>query len=205
MEVLARSESLTAAVVWLSMASVCYAGDKFPEFPAHQASDCAISKEQAGIRIGVQPVEDPKEQKQYFHTQLRGFIPVFVIVQNASDTESLLFVRTDLRYGAAAIPADSTPKPYGSAASVATVNSIVFGSASLVGGVGSDMALSKETQIQRNIQNKEMESKTLSPGASTHGFVYIPVTKNGPREKIRLLVPVTRAGTGDSVVLEVVF
>jgi hypothetical protein len=52
---------------------------------------------------------------------------------------------------------------------------------------------------------KELQSKTLSAGTSAHGFVYVPVPKNTPREKIILRIPVTRTGTDESIVLELAF
>jgi len=61
------------------------------------------------------------------------------------------------------------------------------------------------TKVQENIMKRQVKSKTLSPGASVHGFLYIPVPKKGPREKIHLQVPMTRAGTSETFVMNLLF
>jgi hypothetical protein len=65
--------------------------------------------------------------------------------------------------------------------------------------------ISDASWVQENILKKELQSKTLSAGTSAHGFVYVPVPKNTPREKIILRIPVTRTGTDESIVLELAF
>jgi hypothetical protein len=61
------------------------------------------------------------------------------------------------------------------------------------------------TKIQENIVKRRIKSQTLSPGSSVHGFLYIPVPKKGPREKIHLQVPITKAGTSQTFVLNLLF
>jgi len=38
-----------------------------------------------------------------------------------------------------------------------------------------------------------------------HGFLYVPVPKKGPREKVHLQVPITKAGTNETFVLNLYF
>jgi hypothetical protein len=65
--------------------------------------------------------------------------------------------------------------------------------------------ISDATHVQQNILKKEVQSKTLSPGESTSGFLYIPVPKNAPQQKTRLRVTITMAGTDEPLVLDLVF
>ena len=65
--------------------------------------------------------------------------------------------------------------------------------------------ISNASWVQENILKKELQSKTLSVGTSTHGFLYVPVPTNTPRQKITLRVPVTRTSTDETFVLELVF
>jgi hypothetical protein len=62
-----RTGALSLALT-LSLVPVVYAANKFPDYPIRQARDYAVTAEQAGLIIGIQPVEDIAEQKTYFHT-----------------------------------------------------------------------------------------------------------------------------------------
>jgi hypothetical protein len=79
------------------------AAQKFLDYPVRKASEYAVHTERSGVTIGVQPIEDLGEQKAYFDAKLttRGFIPVFVVIENASSTDSFLFDQTNIGYGGA--------------------------------------------------------------------------------------------------------
>jgi hypothetical protein len=187
----------------LSLVPPVYAAQKFPDYPVRPAGDYAVTAERAGLIIGVQPVEDPKEQKTYFHTELtpKGFIPVFIVMLNGSSGDSFLFDKTGITYGPVDSNLLSTPK-----ARPNRVESI------LLGGVFAGQAISNASEVQQNILKKELQSTTLSPGASVHGFLYVPVPeqsrlqdKTHPPQKLHLRVPITRASSGESLVLDLVF
>jgi hypothetical protein len=153
------------------------------------------------LTIGLVAVEDLKEQKTYFHTEVapKGFVPVFVVIQNGSKGDSFLFDKTKVTDG----PADSsvsTPKE-GSKAG----ESLAVAAVPLVGLFFALKLISNASEVQQNFLQKEMQSTTLSPGASAHGFLYIPVPKNAPRQKIHLRVPITRASADETFVLDLVF
>ena len=63
----------------LALISTYYGEEKFIDYPVHPAASYAVTAQSAGFTIGVQPVEDLKDQKTYFDTELtpKGFIPVF--------------------------------------------------------------------------------------------------------------------------------
>lgn len=186
---------IVCTLVVLSLVPPVYAAHKFPDYPVRPAGDYAVTAERAGLIIGVQPVEDLKDQKTYFNTELtpKGFIPVFVVIQNGSSGDSFLFDRTNVGY--AGISNASSPN----------VGSKAVDTMALFGGLLWLKLVANASQVQQNLLKIELQSKTLSPGTSVHGFLYIPVPKNAPRPKIRLQVPVTRAGTSETYVLNLIF
>ena len=181
-----------------------YAQQKFPEFPLHAADSYAVKAESAGLVIGAQPVEDPKDQKTYFDTELvpRGFIPVFIVIENRSKEDSFLFDKSAVTCG---------PEEAGLS------NLEVRSKAERPGVVGLSLVtpatfiifakINNASHVQQNIVKKELQSKTLSPAASAHGFLYIPAPKTGPRPKIHLRIPVTKlsAEKPETFVLDLVF
>jgi hypothetical protein len=65
--------------------------------------------------------------------------------------------------------------------------------------------MSIAADVQQNLLKKALQSKTLSPGgASTHGFLYIPIPKGAARQEIHHRIPVTRVGVDASVVFDLV-
>jgi hypothetical protein len=178
--------------------------DKFPDDPVRPADDYSLKTEKSGLTIGIQPVEDLKEQKTYFHTELspKGFVPVFVVIQNAVDGDSFLFDKSGITYGSAD-SSPSTPDARSKAGDKLAVVSMA--TLSLGGALIAMKLISDASWVQENILKKELQSKTLSPGTSAHGFLYVPVPKNTSREKILLRIPVTRTGTDESIVLELAF
>jgi hypothetical protein len=196
---------ILGTLVALSLVLPVYAADKFPDYPVRPAGDYSVTAERAGLIVGVQLVEDLKDQKTYFNTELthKGLIPVFIVIQNGSSSDSFLFDKSGIKFGQVAL-SGFTPKTSMNPGETAAFNSSAF----LVPVAGAVLVLihfSNAERVQQNILRKEMQSRTLSPGMSVHGFLYLPVPKKGPREKIRLQVPITRAGTGEMFVLEVVF
>ena len=188
-------------VVALSLGSPVCAQNKFPDYPVRQPGDYAITTERAGLSLGIQPVEDLPEQRTYFRTDVAtlGIVPVFVVIHNATNGDSFLFDKTKVTYG----PADSTvstPKTGSKAGQALALSAIPF-----VGIWPALRVVSNVSQVQQNLLKKELQSTTLSPGASAHGFLYIPVQKDAPRQKLHLRVPITKAGTDEAIVLDLDF
>lgn len=52
-----------------AVTAACFAAS-FPDYPILKAADYAVSTEAAGVTIGVQPVDDLKEQREYFNAEL---------------------------------------------------------------------------------------------------------------------------------------
>lgn len=187
-------------LVALSLVLPVYAASLFPDYPVNPASAYTVTARTADLTMGVEAVENLKDQQTYFHTELapKGFVPVFVVIQNASQVDSFLFDKTKVRYG----PIDagvSTPKEGSKAGEALALAAVPF-----VGLFASLKVISNAFEVQQNLLKKELQSTTLSPGTSAHGFLYIPTPKHAPREKIHLRVPITRAGADEAIVLDLV-
>lgn len=182
-----------------------YAEQKFPDFPLHAADSYAIKADNAGLVIGAQPVEDLKEQKIYFATELtpRGFIPVFIVIENRSKEDSFLFDKSAVTCG----PDDSGLSNLEVRSKAERPAVVGLSMLAPAGGFFVMAKVNSASHVQQNIVKKELQSKTLSPAASAHGFLYIPAPKNGPRPKIHLRVPVTKLGAEkpETFVLDLVF
>ena len=147
----------------------------------------------ANLIVAVEPVEDPEQQKTYFNSYLssKGILPVFIVIQNTSATDAYLFDKSAVGLGDAA---EITGKGTRRTASL-------LGSGGLV-----DLALvTNATQVRENMMKKEVRSKTLSPGSSVYGFVYVPVPTDAPRKKVHLEVPLTNAQSSETEVVNLFF
>jgi hypothetical protein len=200
---------LFAPLPWLAAAT-------FPDYPVRPAGEYALTAQKAGFIVGIQPVEDPVDQKTYFNAELgaSSIIPVFVVVENRSSADSLLFDKTGIRYAQTEVGALSTPDVHSKAGEEIFRSAQFFGNA--IGGVIGGTMISKAANIQQNIVKKEIQSKTLSLGTSVHGFLYVTVPTAGrqkkrvsaptagPRSRIHLQIPLTTAG-GETFVFDLVF
>jgi hypothetical protein len=185
-------------------ATLASAGDKFPDYPVRAAGDYAITATVAGVTVGVQPVESVDDQKTYFNTELspKGFIPVFVVIQNAPVGDSYFFEKANVQFGPAG---SSTSAP---TASSKTGEVLMLSGAAVMSPLGMFIGakmISNASKVQQNMLQKELQSTTLSPGGALHGFLYIPAAKKGQRDKIHLKIPIVRAGTGETLYLEFLF
>jgi len=176
------------------------AGTKFTPYPDRKASDCSAKIEKAGLVVGAQPVDDTRDQKSYFGTELtaKGYLPVFVVVENKSTTDTFFFDKSNLAQAAASGGAvkDARSKTGETMAIIA------------MGGVGGLIAMkmiSNATAVQENMLKNEIQTKTLSPGTSVHGFLYIPIPKEGARGGIHLQIPMVNAQTSEMQVVNLTF
>lgn len=138
------------------------------------------------------------------HTELtpKGFVPIFVVIQNTTDRDSFLFDKSGITYGAAN---SSLPTPDAHSKAGERVAAVSAAMLSVTGAFVAMKLISDASWIQENILKKELQSKTLSARTSTHGFVYVSAPKKTSREKIILRFPVTRTSTDETIALELVF
>ena len=169
-----------------------FGAQKFPDYPLRQAGDYGISSRQDDVTIGLDPVEAVPEQMTYFHTALStsGFLPVFVVIHNASKADSLLLNKADISYaseGSGDGPKETTA---GEKASIVGVSAIPYVGILLAVGL-----VKNASEVKQNLILRELQSRTLSPGETMSGFLYIAVPKKGPRAKLHIQFPIAWSGS----------
>jgi hypothetical protein len=191
-------------LIVLLLAGSLYAADQWPDYPVRAIGDYPNSMTTGGLTIAVEPLEDQKAQKTHFNTEFgkKGFLPVLVVIQNASNSDSFLIAKDKITYGFAD-GALSTPEAKSKAGSI--VGGASLAALSLGGAVFAMKLISNATKVQQNILKKELQSNTLSPGASTHGFLYVPVPKEGSRARLLLRFLVARVGSDETLSVELQF
>lgn len=165
----------------------------YPDYPVKPANEYEIKVVKSNVVVGADPLENPDQQKVYFNTNLgsRGILPVLLVIQNTSSSDSYLF--------------DLTAVGLGEQVEMTGKNTRKTASELGSGGLLDLSLLTDASDVRENMLKKEARSRTLSPGSSTNGFVYIPVPTGSPRQKIHLQVPLTNAQSGETEVINLVF
>jgi hypothetical protein len=188
-----KSLSIVCTLAFLFLVQPAGAAHHCPDYPVRPASEYVNKVVRPGVIVAVEPVEAPDEQKTYFDSRLssKGILPVFVVIQNTSTTETYLFDSSAVGLGEAA---ELTGKGARKAASR-------LGSGGLV-----DLTLITElSDVRENMMRKQVRSKTLAPGSSVHGFIYAPVSTDAARKQIHLQVPLTSTQSGETEVVNLFF
>jgi len=187
----------------LTYAVPAHSAQKFPDYPVRQPSDYSTSVRQDEVSIGLVPIDSVQDQLTYFHTALspKGFLPVLVVINNRSKSDSLLLDKGGISYGLGdydeAAPKENTA---GQKAAFASTSFIPFVGPFIAMGMAKDAS-----EVKQNLVLRELQSRTLSPGETVHGFLYIPIPKKGPRPKIHIQFPVAWAGSDRTSVLHLDF
>jgi hypothetical protein len=191
------SQTNSLAVIWtlavLFLVQPGYASHHFHDYPVRPAGEYANKVAKASLIVAAEPVEDAEQQKTYFNSHLssKGILPVFIVIQNTSATDTYLFDSSAVGLGDAP---DATGKGARKTASR-------LGSGGLV-----DLTLVTDaSDVRENLMKKQVRSKTLPPGSSVHGFVYVPVPTDVARKNIHLQVPLTNAQSGETEVVNLSF
>jgi hypothetical protein len=164
------------------------------------ASDYPNVVVKSGVAVAAVPVENKKEQRKYFGTVLtsKGYLPVFLVIDNHT-SNSYLLAKEDLSYGPAGAPRSDLGDPSKPSKSDTAIKVMQYVPLFPVGLIAMAV-VSNSFQPQENLLNKELQSTTISPGASAHGFIFIPVRwKGSSRNKIDLNVPMGISGSSQSV------
>lgn len=176
---------------------------KLPDYPVRQPNEYKVSVERDGVSIGLEPVESVQDQMTYFHSALspKGFLPVFVVIHNASKLDSLLLDKSAVTY-ALGNPNGEAPKEMSGEqkAGILGVSAIPFVGVFIAAGMSQDAA-----DVKQNLMLRELQSGTLSPGDTVHGFLYIPIPKKGPRPRIHIHFPIAWTGSDQPSVLSLDF
>ncbi len=165
----------------------------FPDYPIQSESEYKIATQQGDAWVGIELVDSAEDQTTYFHTELapRGYLPVFVLIENKSKSESLLLNKGEIKYGQAAT-GDGSPKmnTAGEKTAVATTAFIPVIGIFIASGIELNSSQTKQNMILR-----EIRSGTIAPGKSAHGFLYIPIPRKGARPKLRVEIPIAWSGS----------
>lgn len=187
----------------LVLFALCCSGANLPDYPVKPADQYKNVVEKSGLLVAVVALEDRKEQHTYFGADLqqRGYVPVFLVIENRSGTDSLLFERDGLMYGSVGASTSAVPD-----ASKASKTEKILQGVAYVPTVYTFMATifaAKAKDLRQNLLRKELQSATLSPRASVHGFIFIPARQRTASNELH--VPFTRSGTNDVLVIDCVF
>lgn len=204
-----RAGKILSGCVLLSLLTPGYAADKFPEFPLRAASDYSVFVQQDDVMIGLQPVENINDQQTYFRTEFsrKGFVPVFLVIHNGSKSESVLFdkskISCDLQNSSNTMPKAGIKGA--ASAEIFDMAAVPFGPVSVIAAPLVLELYADASHVQQNLLLKEVQSQTISPGESAHGFLYISIPKKGVRQKIDIHIPISWAGSDRTSTLSLSF
>ena len=189
----ARVSSAAIVVAALLITQPAFAGPKFADYPSRKASECANTAGKLGLVVGIQPVEDLNDQKSYFSADLKqkGFVPVYIVIENQSSADSFLFDKGALKVGVGATTGSGPNTDSKGVETLQVASALAISPVGII--IGAKLA-KDEALVQTNLLKKEVQSKTVSPGSSTSGFLYLPVPKVGPRQPIHLIISIIRSG-----------
>ena len=178
----------------------------FPEYPVKPTREYATAIEKSGLVVAAVPVEDREDQRRYFGIDVRskGFVPVLLVIENRASDDSFLLKKESLMYSRGGRSGSTLPNAARS--SGADKTAIAIASVPTIYTFMLTIAVSRVKELRQHLLRTEFQSATLSPGASVHGFVFIPVHWGySSREKIQLTVPFARSGSNDIVTIESTF
>jgi hypothetical protein len=188
-----------------SVALSCVAAS-FPDYPVRPASEYANVLTKSGLVVAAIPMEDRQDQHKYFGMDLRsrGYVPVFLVIENQTPSNSVFVRKEGLMYSPAArsgstLPNPANPRKADKALSVAAAVPTIF-------SVMATVMVSKSKEVRQNILKRELQTATLSPGASAHGFVFVPAHwQHSLRDKIQLTIPFALPESSETVIMDLAF
>lgn len=169
---------------------------KLPAYPTHPVSAYRYTQVKDGLAVAISPLFNPQESETYFDTDLvsRGIVAVLVRVENQSAPSTFLVLkeRFALRTGQreeSQVSGREQIKPGFLEDALQVGNQLGAG-----GGQGALLLVPlipvfivaekmhvHEERVRRKLLIEEFQTKTISPGEETHGFVYFPLPSGQPR------------------------
>lgn len=170
-----------AALIPLTLLAI-----NFADYPSRPAKSYPGALSADGLDVGVDPVHDLDVQKKYFRLtfKIKGYLPVFVVLDNHSSADSFIVNREEI--GAFADgDEDTNVTNITSGRSNGGERLMLAGTLALstAGALVAMHMMVRATEIQDKVIKKELRSITLSPGAGCRGFVYLPVSQT-PEEQV---------------------
>jgi hypothetical protein len=168
---------------------------KLPPYPTQAASSSPYSQVKDGLAIGIKPLTDSQESEKYFDTDLlsRGVLAIFVSAENQTAPGTFLLLKerftlqTNQRVEHRVSNLEEGKFPFHDAAQT-VVNATgmamrVLGIITLQAAYGDPGAPfdvvaryigAHEEGVKRKMRIQELQTKTISIGEETHGFIYFP-------------------------------
>jgi hypothetical protein len=177
----------------LFLIALCGFAGSFADYPVKAFGDYPNAIKQSGLAAVAVPLDDSKEQRQYFGIDLssKGFIPVLLILENQDATESILLAKDALNYRAGGKSGLALPEPEKAGKKD---KALAVASYYPIYGLLAHVARTNAKEIRQNIQRKELQSITLAPGASNHGFIFVRAHwSHSHREPTELTIPFKRS------------
>ncbi len=185
-------------------AAFCIAAS-FPDYPVKPATEYPAATEKSGYVIAAIPVEDRNDQRKYFGLDLRsrGFVPVFLVIENRTSDNSVLLKKDSLMYSPAGRSGSTLPNAASSSRVDKTITALGYVSVYAYMAV---VVSSKNKERRQHLLETELQSATVSPGQSVHGFIFIPAKRGySSRKKMQLTIPLARSGSDDIVTIDATF
>jgi hypothetical protein len=188
------------ALIVGALVCACATTPRLPDYPPQSLNAVDFIVTETGLRIGVRPMSAPNELVQYFGTDLiaAGVLPVYVRVENDGEDATYLVQpdRFSLRARAGEIRPgtnyDARQQDPGDETARAGV--VAFSVPLIVAG---NAMISRASEVQRNLEMKELRSRTVSPGHATAGFLYFSFAQMGlPNGELSLRLEVEQTKTG---------
>jgi hypothetical protein len=179
----------------ICLATLFLTGCETPKFEKHAAqvpSAYSLSRDVEGVAVGIEPITDQADLKRYFDVNLHhaNILPVFVVISNHNPSASCLvssesFAIVNGKFEAAGGNVNHTrlEANLGLAFLQGALNPTGGG---VIGGFAGMFTANALAESDHNLQNQNLRQetlrkKTLSPGASTQGYVFFPIPK--PKER----------------------
>lgn len=132
----------------------------------------------------------------------KGFIPVLLVIENSTLKDSVLLDKKNITFTLSAHPAAPLANPANPSRAEKAV--AVVGSMPTIYTFMATIATSRSKELRQHLLKTELQSSTLSPGVSVHGFIFIPArTDHSSRQKIQLTIPFRRSGSDEVVSIEI--
>ena len=154
----------------------------FPEYEAQPFNYNQHSQIKDGLTVAVRPMTNKQEVKRYFGASLvsANILPVFVIVENRRVSSSFILSKDQISFQT---DESTTPIPSGrdnigddsTGRDVMVAGQVLLSPLLLI--IAGEM-IAEADAITANAVNKELTSKTISPGQLHKGFVYFQLPKD---------------------------
>jgi hypothetical protein len=147
---------------------------KFPPYEPREFESYPRKQESNGLRVAIDPMQDPAEVKRYFGIDLikTRILPVFVVAENRSEASSFILDPDVFQLGERTSSSVHHPDRRAIDNTWAAVVGVV---AFTPAGLAWNLQMGRSSVVNYNFETKRLRRTTLSPGETTHGFIYFGI------------------------------